>query len=146
MSDIPLPSLIGFYLMLGLMGLLAIVVLVWQIMVLRGWTMKNPDGSVDSYREQKTHFGIALADVVLSAPLTLLGIGLVLADSRWGFYLLALVSYWLVWSNLMTTATSLRFERPTIDVVWFFTFPFGALLGLGYLVWSVAYFDVIYLR
>jgi hypothetical protein len=44
----------------------------------------------------------------------------------------------------MTTATSLRFENPTINMQWFLTFPFGALVGLAYIVWTMVHFDAIY--
>jgi hypothetical protein len=142
MSELPLLPLLSLYLMLSLMGLLSIIVLGWQVLVLRGWRMKNPDGSADSYGEQKTHFGIAVADVCVSVPVTIIGIGMVLAQNRWGFFLLALASFWLIWANVMTTATSLRFQRPTIDLVWFLTFPFGALLGVGYLIWFMLCFDI----
>lgn len=29
--------------------------------------------------------------------------------SRWGYYLLALASFWWIWANVMTTAISMRF-------------------------------------
>ncbi len=114
-------------------------------MVLKGKAMKNPDGSVDDWHEQKTHYGMAFADVFLACPATIVGIVLVFVSPRWGYYLLALVSFWFVWANIMTTATSLRFEKPRINLVWFITFPFGSLLGLAYIVWTLVHFDNIYL-
>ncbi|KPK13396.1 MAG: hypothetical protein AMJ56_01955 [Anaerolineae bacterium SG8_19] len=64
---------------------------------------------------------------------------------RWGHYLLAWVSFWFVWANIMTTATSLRFEKPKITLIWFIVFPFGTLVGLAYFAWTVVHFDTIYL-
>lgn len=64
---------------------------------------------------------------------------------RLGYYLLALVSFWLVWANIMTTVTSMRFEKPRISLSWFITFPFGALVGLAYVIWAFVHFDIIYL-
>lgn len=106
--------------------------------------MTNPDGSVDDWHEQKTHFGIAFADVLLACPAGIIGIILVFVSPRWGFYLLALVSFWLLWANIMTTATSLRFEKPKLTFNWWFTFPIGSLVGLAFIIWTVLHFDSIY--
>ena len=86
-------SRISVYVLLGLIGIFALLVLRWQVMVLRGRAMKNPDGSSDDWRQQKTHYGMALADIVLACPASLVGIALVFVSPRWGFYLLALVSF-----------------------------------------------------
>lgn len=61
-----------------------------------------------------------------------------------GYYILALCGFWFLWANIMTTATSLRFEKPKITFIWFATFPLGSLLGLAYIVWTLVYFDAIY--
>lgn len=135
---------LGLYPIIGAMGLLALLIFVWQIMVLRGKAMKNCDGSYDNWREQKTHYGLAAADVFLACPANIAGIILVFAAPRWGYYLLALVSFWWVWANVMTTANSLRFEKPKITFIWFLTFPLGILIGLAYIVWSIIYFNQIY--
>jgi len=58
--------------------------------------MPNPDGSVDDWHEQKTHYDIALADVFFACPVGIIGIILVFVFPRWGYYLLALVSFWFV--------------------------------------------------
>ena len=145
MQELSLFSQISLYVLLALYGLLALIIWGWQVMVLKGKAMKNPDGSVDDWHEQKTHYGMAFADVFLACPATIVGIVLVFVSPRWGYYLLALVSFWYVWANIMTTATSLRFEKPRINLVWFITFPFGSLLGLAYIVWTLVHFDNIYL-
>jgi len=145
MQELSLLSHISLYLLLALIGLMAQVVGGWQVMVLKGQAMKNSDGSSDDWHEQKTHYGIAYADVFLACPASIIGVVLVFVSPRWGHYLLALVSFWFVWANIMTTATSLRFEKPRITLNWFIVFPFGALVGLAYIVWTLLHFDTIYL-
>lgn len=103
---------ISLYVLLGTMGLYSLMVFVWQIVILKGKAMKNADGSFDNWHEQKTHYGIAFADVILACPVNIIGIVLVFIEPRWGHYLLGLVSFWWVWANVMATATSLRFEKP----------------------------------
>lgn len=127
------------------MGLFALLVGGWQVMVLQGKAMKNPDGSSDNWHEQKTHYGIAFADVFLACPACLAGLVLVFISPRWGHYLLALVGFWFVWANIMTTVTSVRFEKPKITLNWLVTFPFGSVVGLAYIVWTLIHFDIIYL-
>ena len=107
--------------------------------------MKNPDGPVDSWHEQKIFYGIALADIFLSVPVTFVGIIMVFVSPRWGYCLLTLVSFWFLWANIMTTATSLRFEKPKISISWFIAFPSGALIGLAYIMWTIINFDVIFI-
>jgi hypothetical protein len=145
MQGLPILSRTLLIFLLALMGLLAVFLLWWQVVVLKGGSMRNPDGSVDDWKEQKTHYGIALADIFLACPVTMAGIILVFAIPRWGYYLLALSSFWFVWANVMTTANSMRFEKPRFTLQWFVTFPLGALLGLAYLAWTVIHFDSIYL-
>ena len=105
MDELSLPSLVSFYVLLTLIGLFALLVWGWQIKVLQGKAMQNPDGTSDDWHEQKTHFGIAFADVFLACPASIAGIILVFITPRWGHYLLALVSFWFVWANTMTTST-----------------------------------------
>lgn len=78
--------------------------------------MLNPDGSVDDWHEQKTHYDIAFADVLLACPAGIAGIILVFVSPRWGYYLLALISFWLLWANIMATSTSLRIEKPSLSL------------------------------
>ncbi|MFH0802728.1 MAG: hypothetical protein V2A78_10155 [bacterium] len=139
-------SQITLYALLASMGLLALLVGIWQIMVLMGKAMKNPDGSADDWHEQKVFYGMAFADIFLACPAILIGIVMVFAAPRWGFYLLFSASFWFVWANTMTTVNSLRFERPKISLNWFVTFPFGVLVGLAYVVWTVVHFDAIYFQ
>ena len=139
-----LPSLLSLYVLLGLMGFYTLIVWGWQINILRGKAMKNPDGTFDNWREQKTHYGIAFADVFVACPLNAVGIVFVFLSPRWGYYLLALASFWWVWANIMTTSTSLRFEQPKITPAWIIAFPSGILVGLAYIVWTVVHFDTIY--
>jgi hypothetical protein len=144
-QSLSLASQISLYLLLVLMGLYVLLVFGWQINILRGKAMKNPDGSVDDWHEQKTHYGIAVADVFLACPACIIGIILVFVSPRRGFYLLTMVSFWFVWANIMTTATSLRFENPKLNLSWWVTFPSGILLGLLFILWTIIYFDTIYI-
>ena len=144
MQELSLISQATLYVLLALIGLLALIIFGWQIQVLRGKAMNNPDGSTDSWHEQKIFFGIAIADIFLACPLSIAGIVLVFVSPRWGYYLLALVSFWLIWANIMTTSTSLRFEKPKITLNWLIVFPFGILVGLAYLLWTMVHFNDIY--
>jgi hypothetical protein len=126
------------------MGLFCLIIWIWQIRILKGKAIKNADGSCDSWHEQKTHYGIAFADIFLALPVNVAGIILVFISPRWGFYLLALVSFWWVWANTMTTSTSLRFEKPKVTLEWIVAFPFGILVGLAFIVWTILHFDVCF--
>ena len=143
MQALPIFSQIIFYVLLVLIGLYILLIGGWQIKVLRGEAMVNPDGSADDWHKQKTHYGIAFADILLACPAGIAGIVLVFISPRWGYYLLALVSFWFVWANIMTTATSLRFEQPKPTPIWWFIFPTGIFGGLAYIVWTVVHFDLI---
>jgi len=135
---------ICLYILLALLGLYSLLIFGWQIMVLRGNAMKNPDGSSDDYHEQKTHFGIAFADVYLACPTSFTGIILVFIYPRWGFSMLGMVAFWFIWANLMTTATSLRFEKPKLTLSWWITYPAEIIVGLAYIIWLVIQFNTIY--
>ena len=145
MEQLSLPAQISMYVLLAFMGLVGLLIWVWQVMILRGKVFNNPDGSTDDWHDKKTHYGIAFADCFVACPANLIGIALVFVYPRWGYYLLAMVSFWRVWANVMTTATSLRFYQPRINpLIWFISYPFGVLVGLAYIVWTVVHFDVIY--
>lgn len=145
MQELSLLSQLSSYVLLVLIGLIALIVLAWQINVLKGKTMRNPDGSADDWHEQKLFYGVALADIVWACPTAIVGIILVFLNPRWGYYLLSLVSFWFVWANTMTTATSLRFENPKITLSWFIVFPFGILVGLAYIAWTILHFETVFL-
>jgi len=130
--------------LMALMGLLGLLVGVFQFRTMRGGVFRNPDGSKDDWHEQPVFYGIALADVFVACPLNTLGVVLALAGTRWGFYLLALVSFWWLWANVMTTANSLKFYKPKLTLAWFIAFPFGALIGLAYIVLTFIHFDALY--
>ena len=53
-------SQISLYVLLTLMGLFSLLVFGWQIMILKGNAMQNPDGTTDGFHEQKIHYGIAI--------------------------------------------------------------------------------------
>lgn len=144
-QTLSLASQISLYVLLALIGLFSLIIFGWQIMILRGKTMENPDGTADSYHEQKTHFGIALADVFLACPLSFVTIILVFLAPRWGFYLLGMVAFWFVWANTMTTATSLKFEKPKLSLNWWIVFPTPVILGLATVLWIAIHFETIFL-
>ncbi|UCD20226.1 MAG: hypothetical protein JSU64_03560 [candidate division WOR-3 bacterium] len=146
MQNLPFLSQAILYFLLALMAFDSAIVWLWQIMVMKGKVMKNPDGSVDDWHVQKMFYGIAIADIFLACPTTIAGIVMLLTGSRWGYYILALVSFWFLWSNIMTTVTSMRFEKPKMTLRWFFTFPFGSFIGLAYIIWTFIHFDIIYFR
>lgn len=143
-QTLPLAAQISLYVLLILICLFSLLVFGWQIMILRGKAMQNPDGTSDDYHEQKTHFGIAFADVFLACPASFVAIALVFISPRWGFYLLAMVSFWFVWANIMTTATSLKFENPKLTLNWLIVFPTGIILGLATVLWTVIHFDTVF--
>lgn len=143
--DIPLAGRIVLYLIIVPFGLVTIMLWFWQLMIFRGKTFKNPDGSVDSWHDQKLTYGIAVADLTVAAPTTLIGIGLIFAGWRLGYYLMGLASFWGLWANAMTTATSIRFENPRQSpVVWFLAYPGCFLLSLAYIGWSIWYFPELF--
>ena len=142
--NLPLIANIILYSIFVCMSIIIIVVFWWQIQVLKGKSMKNPDGTYDDWHKQKIFFGIAIADIFVAIPTTIAGITMILLNMNIGFYTLALASFWFVWANIMTTTTSLRFEKPKLSIAWFIVFPFGTLVGLAYIIWSIIYFNIIY--
>lgn len=142
--EISLISQVVLYVIVALFGLMCIIIFPWQLNVFRGKAMKNPDGTTDDWHEQKLFYGIALADITIAVPVTFLGIVLIFVGWRIGYYLTGLASLWFLWANVMTTATSMRFERPKITLNWFIAFPFGALVGLAYIVWTLVHFNIIF--
>ena len=142
--EIPLISNIVLYTIIILFGLMCLILLPWQVNVLRGKSMKNPDGSVDDWHEQKVFYGIALADITIAIPVTFIGIVLIFVGWQIGYYITGLASFWFLWANVMTTATSLRFEKPKITLMWFIVYPFEAILALAYIIWSLIYFQEIF--
>ncbi len=53
----------------------------------------------------------ALSSLSELSPYLLLII-MVFISPVWSYYALVLVSFWWLWANVMSTATSLRFENP----------------------------------
>jgi hypothetical protein len=145
MQKLSLLSQISLYALLALFGVFALLLWFFQAKILRGKAFDNPDGSKDDWHEQKAFYGIAFADVFVACPANIIGIVLVFLCPRWGYYLLALASFWWVWANVMTTATSLRFYNPKQHlIIWLAGYPFGIFLGLAYIAWTIIHFDIIY--
>jgi hypothetical protein len=144
MNDLSLASLVSLYILVGLLAFTFIVLWWWQTQVIKGRSMDNPDGSVDDWHDQEILYGMAFADIFIAIPIAILSVILILLGLKWGFYLLALVSFFYLWINTVTTVTSLKFHKPKITLNWFIVFPFGAILGFAFLVWTIIHFDIIY--
>jgi hypothetical protein len=145
MNELSVASWVSLYVLVALLALYFLILWGWQFQVLRGKAMKNVDGTVDDWHEQKILYGMAFGDVFLACPVAIAGVVLTLLRSRWGFYILALESFFFIWVNIAFTVTSLRFEKPKPSFNWFITYPFGIILGLAYVAWTVIHFDRIYL-
>jgi hypothetical protein len=143
-ADLTMTSRASLLLLLALITVFTGLVLFAQIGCLRGKPFENPDGTKDDWREQKIFLGIALADILVACPLSFIGVALVFLAPRWGFFLMGMVSFWFVWANIVTTLTSLRFERPRITARWIVVFPTGAVVGLALLLWVVLHFDLVF--
>jgi hypothetical protein len=144
MENLSLIGLVTLYILTGLLSFVSIVLWWWQTQIFKGKTMDNPDGSKDDWHEKDILFGMAAADIFIACPMAILSVILILFGSKWGFYLLALDSFFFVWINTATTTTSIRFHKPKITMEWFIIFPFGAILGFAFIVWTVVHFDIIY--
>jgi len=144
LEELSLVSRVLLYVLLSLIALLTLAVAWAQVGCLRGRPFQNPDGTADDWRDQKIFYGIAWADLAVTCPLSIVGLALAFATPKLGLFLLAGVSVWLVWANIMTTVTSLRFEKPRITLPWLVVFPFGSIVGLAYLLWILLHFDLVY--
>lgn len=134
----------SLYVLLTLIALLAFAVASAQVSGLRGHPFENPDGTTDDWREQKIFYGMAWADLTVACPLSIAGVALTFVAPQVGLVIIAAVSVWLVWANVMTTVTSLRFEKPRITVAWLVVFPFGAVVGVATLLWIALHFEALY--
>ena len=144
LEALPVFSRLSLYVLLTLIGVLTLIVVWAQVGCIRGRPFKNPDGTSDDWREQKVFYGIAWADLLVACPLSLAGLIAVFTTPQLGLFLVGGVSVWFVWANVMTTVTSLRFERPRITLQWLVVFPFGILVGVAYLVWILVHFGALY--
>ncbi len=72
MLELSVFSLITLYTLLAFIGVLSLLILGFQVQVLRGKRMPNPDGSADDWHEQQIFAVIAVADILLPARLALL--------------------------------------------------------------------------
>jgi hypothetical protein len=144
LEALPASSRITLYVILALIGFLTLIVGWAQAGCIRGRPFQNPDGTADDWREQKIFYGMAWADLVVACPLSLIGLAMVFTAPRLGFFLLGGVSVWFLWANVMTTVTSLRFEKPRITLQWLVVFPFGFFVGLAYLAWILIHFETVF--
>lgn len=144
LAELPGLSRVILYFLLTFVTVFSALVLVAQIGILRGRPFRNPDGTKDDWREQPVFYGIAWADILIACPLSFTSVALVFLSPRPGFFLLGMVSFWFMWANVMTTATSLRFAKPQITGEWMVVFPLGAIIGLGVLVWIFLHFSLVF--
>ncbi len=144
LADLPLTSRNLLYALMLLIALLTFALAWAQVGLLRGRPFRNPDGTTDDWREQKLFYGIAAADLAVAVPATFAGLALAYLVPKIGLLVLGAVAFWMVWINLVTTITSLRFESPRITLAWLIVFPFGILVGLAYLVWLGVHFRLFY--
>ncbi|MCP4547068.1 MAG: hypothetical protein GY835_11435 [bacterium] len=137
-------SRILLYVLLAAIAFFTGVVTWAQVGCIRGRFFQNPDGTTDDWREQKIFYGIAWADLLLACPTSTAALVLIFAAPRWGFFLMGMVSFWFLWTNVMTTVTSLRFEKPKLTLAWLVVFPLGAVIGLSFIVWTFVNFHVLF--
>jgi hypothetical protein len=124
-------SRVLLYVLMTLIGFLAVLVAWAQFRIIRGHPFQNPDGSSD-------------ADLTVACPLAFVGLALVFVNLKLGLVALFGVSVWMLWANVMTTVTSLRFERPKITASWLIVFPFGSVVGMAYLTWFLLHFERVF--
>jgi hypothetical protein len=144
LATVPVESRIILYVILAAIALFTLLVLWAQVGIIRGRPFENPDGTRDDWREQKIVYGIAWADIVVACPTSLAALIMIFAAPHSGFYAMGMVSFWFLWTNVMTTVTSLRFEKPRITLPWIIVFPLGSVIGLAYIIWTIVHFDMIY--
>jgi hypothetical protein len=143
-GQLSVASQITLYIILAAIAVFTLLVLVAQIGIVRGKPFENPDGTKDDWREQKVFYGIAWADILVACPVSFAALILIFTASHWGFYTMGMVSFWFVWTNVMTTVTSVRFEKPRVTFQWIIVFPLGTVIGLAFIVWTLTHFDTIY--
>jgi hypothetical protein len=144
LARLPVDSRIILYVLLSAIAVFTLIILWAQIGIIRGKPFENPDGTRDDWREQKIFYGIAWADILVACPITLAALVMIFAIPLWGFYAMGLASFWFLWANVMTTVTSLRFEKPRITLQWIVAFPLGSVVGLAFVLWMVVNFNTIY--
>lgn len=143
--EVSLAGRIVLYVLLGLYAVGLIGLWFWQFQVFRGKAMKNPDGSSDDWHDEPMVYGLALADMVFSIPVGLIGIIFILVGYPLGHYIMGMVAFWFVWINLATTATSLRFNKPRTNLVaWVLAYPALVMLGLAYLGWIGVHYETFF--
>jgi hypothetical protein len=143
-GQLSVESRIVLYVILAAIAVFTLIVLWAQIGVIRGKPFDNPDGTKDDWREQKIIYGMSWADIFVACPVSFAALVMIFTAPRWGFYAMGMVSFWFVWTNVVTTVTSLRFENPRITLQWLIVFPLGAVIGLTFIIWTLAHFETIY--
>ena len=138
-----LTSRIILYIMLAIYVIIPVVVLIWQFQVMRGKRIKNPDGEYDDWRKFPMQYGYAVADVFLCSPVAIIGIIMIILNHRFGYYLVALASSVYIWC-FGFMFFELKYHKPRINPTWLVTFVLPPLLSLGFVIWTMIHFDMIY--
>ena len=55
-----------------------------------------------------------------------------------------MIGFWFVYANILTTATSLKFEKPRFTFMWFIVYPMGILVGVAVLAWAGVHSRPVY--
>ena len=130
-----LAAYIGLFVVFLLFAVHIIALGYWQIMVLLGNPMANPDGTVDTIAEPLT-FGFALADLAIAIPVAILGIVGMLLHKKWGLILSAMFTLFLFYMNFAGTAASLwgsGFDVITLE--WLLLYPAGCVVAIAFWIW-----------
>lgn len=142
--DLSVVSQSILYFCIAFYGLFIPLELFVQIKMLKGQKVPKPDGSFDQIETYPEFFAYAIGNLFLLLPVMIASIILVLLSHRMGFYLMALVSFWMVFNYFCRTAVSFKVYTPKPSLKWIFVFPWYAIIGLIYIVWSVVHFGIIY--
>ncbi len=130
-----LGAYIGLLIVILLFAAYIIVLGYWQVMVVLGNPMANPDGTVDTIAEPLT-FGFVLADLAVAIPIGILGIIGMLLQKKWGLILSAMFSFFLFYMNVAGTAASLwGGGTDVITLEWLLIYPSGCVVGLAFWIW-----------
>ncbi|MCP4231284.1 MAG: hypothetical protein GY771_14200 [bacterium] len=130
-----LTALIGLLFVFLLFAVYIVALGYWQIMVLLGNPMANPDGTVDTIANPLT-FGFALADLALAIPVAILGIVGMLLQKKWGLFLSAMFTFLMFYMHFAVTASSLwggGFDVITLE--WLLLFPSGCVIAVIFWIW-----------
>ena len=130
-----LAAYIGLFVVFLLFAVYIVALGYWQIMVLLGNPMANPDGTVDSLADP-LFFGFAVADLAVMIPAAILGIVGMLMQKKWGLFLSAMFSFLIFYMSFAVTASSLWSNGfNVITLEWLLLFPSGCVVAVAFWIW-----------